>query len=109
MAAAVAGEAGDLLGGVVEAVDAALRSGRSALVVFPDATEITTISLEAAGDVRAIDGIDPPTLRRDLDTIGHDIGRLYNTPSPNRWRRARRRRPGDRGRLPRRPGHRQQV
>ena len=49
----------------------------SALVVFPDATEITTISLEAAGDVRAIDGIDSATLRRDLDTIGHDIGRLY--------------------------------
>jgi len=29
----------------------------SALVVFPDATEITTISLEAPGDVRAIDTI----------------------------------------------------
>ncbi len=51
----------------------------SALVVFPDATEITTISLEAAGDVRAVDGIDAPTLRRDLDTIGHDIGRLYKS------------------------------
>ena len=49
----------------------------SALVVFPEATEITTISLEAAGDVRTIDGIPPATLRKDVDTIGHDIGRLY--------------------------------
>ena len=49
----------------------------SALVVFPEATEITTISLEAAGDVSTIDGIPPATLRKDVDTIGHDIGRLY--------------------------------
>ena len=39
-AAAVAGGPGDLLGGVVEAVDAALRSGRSALVVFPTVREL---------------------------------------------------------------------
>lgn len=49
----------------------------SALVVFPDAAEITTISLEAAGDVRAVDGIDARALRADLDVIGRDIGRLY--------------------------------
>ncbi len=34
----------------------------SALVVYPDATEITTISLEAPGDVRAIDTIDKAKL-----------------------------------------------
>jgi hypothetical protein len=49
----------------------------SALVVFPDATEITTISLEAAGDVRAIDSIKNAMLVTDLDAIGHDIQRLY--------------------------------
>jgi hypothetical protein len=51
----------------------------SALVVFPDATEITTISLEAPGDVRAIDSIAPAQFARDLETVGHDIGRLYNS------------------------------
>ncbi len=50
----------------------------SALVVFPTATEITTISLEAAGDVRTIDGIDRRQLAHDLDVIGHDIGRLHH-------------------------------
>lgn len=49
----------------------------SALVVFPDATEITTISLEAAGDIRALDGLDQRGLDRDLAAIGKDIGRLY--------------------------------
>ncbi len=49
----------------------------SALVVFPDATELTTISLEAAGDVRAIDTINNAMLVTDLDVIGHDIQRLY--------------------------------
>ncbi len=51
----------------------------SALVVFPDATEITTISLEAPGDVRAIDTVKPGQFATDLNTIGHDIGRLYNS------------------------------
>ena len=50
----------------------------SALVVFPDATEITTISLEAAGDVRTIDTIDRGQLLADLGEIGHEIGRLYH-------------------------------
>ena len=49
----------------------------SALVVFPDATEITTLSLEAPGDVRAIDTITKTQLVIDLDTISHDIKRLY--------------------------------
>jgi hypothetical protein len=49
----------------------------SALVVFPDATEITTISLEAAGDVRTIDTISPGRLGGELDDITFDIRRLY--------------------------------
>jgi hypothetical protein len=51
----------------------------SALVVFPDATEITTLSLEAPGDVRAIDTIKKAQLATDLDTIGFDIRRLYRS------------------------------
>jgi hypothetical protein len=51
----------------------------SALVVFPDATEITTISLEAAGDVRTVDTVTNKTLVTDLDTIGGDIRRLYRS------------------------------
>lgn len=49
----------------------------SALTVFPDATEITTLSLEAGGDIRAIRSIDNKKLVEDLKVIGHDIGRLY--------------------------------
>jgi hypothetical protein len=51
----------------------------SALTVYPDATELTTISLEAAGDVRVIDSINRGTLSNDLETIGHDVGRLYQS------------------------------
>jgi hypothetical protein len=49
----------------------------SALAVYPDAMELTTISLEAAGDVRVIDSIKPGKLANDLDEIGMDIRRLY--------------------------------
>lgn len=41
-AAAVHGGPGDLLGGVIEAVDATLRSGRSAVVVLPTVRELTS-------------------------------------------------------------------
>ncbi|HEV7557833.1 MAG TPA: hypothetical protein VGO00_20345, partial [Kofleriaceae bacterium] len=51
----------------------------SALVVYPDATEITTISLEAAGDVRVIDTIRPATLATDLDSISYEIRRLFHS------------------------------
>jgi hypothetical protein len=51
----------------------------SALVVYPDATEITTISLEAAGDVRVIDTIRPATLGNDLDSISFEIRRLFRS------------------------------
>jgi hypothetical protein len=49
----------------------------SALAVFPDATELTTISLEAAGDIRVIDSIPKGTLANDLDEITYQIRRLY--------------------------------
>ncbi len=51
----------------------------SALVVFPDALEITTLSLEAPGDVRAIDTIKAAQLSTDLGTIAKDIRRLYRS------------------------------
>jgi hypothetical protein len=49
----------------------------SALTVYPDATELTTISLEAAGDIRTVDTIDKKRLATDLDTISKNINRLY--------------------------------
>jgi hypothetical protein len=49
----------------------------SALAVFPDATELTTISLEAAGDVRVIDTIKSARLGDEVDSIGNEIHRLY--------------------------------
>jgi hypothetical protein len=49
----------------------------SALAVYPDATELTTISLEAAGDVRVIDAIKSAKLDEEVDLIGNEIHRLY--------------------------------
>jgi hypothetical protein len=49
----------------------------SALTVYPDAMELTTISLEAAGDIRAIDSIDKKRLAVDLKTIAENIRHLY--------------------------------
>jgi hypothetical protein len=49
----------------------------SALAVYPDATELTTISLEAAGDVRVIDAIKSAKLDEEVDRIGTEIHRLY--------------------------------
>jgi hypothetical protein len=51
----------------------------TALVVFPDATEITTISLEAAGDIRTIESVKMNTLASELSTVGNDIRRLYRS------------------------------
>ncbi|MCE9576470.1 MAG: hypothetical protein K8W52_25195, partial [Deltaproteobacteria bacterium] len=51
----------------------------SALVVYPDATEITTISLEAAGDVRTIDSVKKNKMRAELDEIAHNVQRLYKS------------------------------
>jgi len=49
----------------------------SALAVYPDATELTTISLEAAGDVRVMDTIKSAKLDGEVDSIGNEIRRLY--------------------------------
>jgi hypothetical protein len=51
----------------------------SALAVYPDAAELTTISLEAAGDVRVIDTIKRAKLSDDVDAIGNEIRRLYQS------------------------------
>ncbi len=51
----------------------------SALVVFPDATDITTISLEYAGDIGALDTIPKLKLAEDLSAIGGDVRRLYRS------------------------------
>lgn len=51
----------------------------SALVAFPEATEITTISLEAAGDVRMIDSVKMGTLAGDLSAVASDLRRLYRS------------------------------
>jgi hypothetical protein len=49
----------------------------SALATFPDATEITTISLEPAGDVRPIDQLPPEKLGRELAAHRAHLERLF--------------------------------
>jgi hypothetical protein len=51
----------------------------TALVVFPDALEITTLSLEPAGDARALTKLDDKQLKAALATIEKDIGSLYRS------------------------------
>ena len=51
----------------------------SALAVYPDATELTTISLEAAGDIRVIDTINSAKLDLEVGSIGNEIRRLYRS------------------------------
>ncbi len=46
----------------------------SALVAFPDATEITTISLELSGDPRRITSLDRDRLERSLTALRIEIG-----------------------------------
>ena len=53
----------------------------SALVAFPDATEITTISLELAGDPRRIDTLTRPQLARSLAALRTEIGGLLSVGS----------------------------
>ncbi len=48
----------------------------SALVAFPEATEITTISLEQAGDPRRIDALTKGQLGRSLSALRGEIGGL---------------------------------
>ncbi len=47
-----------------------------ALTAFPDAEEITTISLERAGDIRGVDGHEPEALRRGLRDVAWMTMRL---------------------------------
>lgn len=49
----------------------------SALATFPDATEITTISLEPAGDIRPIDRLAPDFLAHELASHRSHLERLF--------------------------------
>ncbi|HEY8038332.1 MAG TPA: hypothetical protein VIF15_01000 [Polyangiaceae bacterium] len=49
----------------------------SALATFPDATEITTISLEPAGDVRPVDSLAPDFLAHELAVHRAHLERLF--------------------------------
>jgi hypothetical protein len=53
----------------------------SALVAFPDATEITTISLERAGDPRRIGKLTPNQLENSLGALRAEIGGLISVGS----------------------------
>jgi hypothetical protein len=53
----------------------------SALVAFPDATEITTISLELAGDPRRIKTLKPEQLGNSLAALRVEIGGLLSVGS----------------------------
>jgi hypothetical protein len=53
----------------------------SALVAFPDATEITTISLELAGDPRRMRTLKPVTLDGSLGAFRSEIGGLISVGS----------------------------
>ena len=49
----------------------------SALATYPDATEITTISLEIAGDVRGIDRADKRRFGAELAQLRDHLGKLF--------------------------------
>jgi hypothetical protein len=49
----------------------------SALTTYPDATDITTLSLEHAGDPRRIRDLDAPRLKRSLDQLRRRISGLF--------------------------------
>jgi hypothetical protein len=53
----------------------------SALVAFPDATEITTISLELAGDPRRIEKLTPDQISASLGALRSEIGGLVSVGS----------------------------
>ena len=53
----------------------------SALVAFPDATEITTISLELAGDPRRIEKLTPDQIESSLGALRAEIGGLMSVGS----------------------------
>ncbi len=49
----------------------------TALATFPDATELTTISLETAGDIRGIMKTDNKRLSAELATLREHLGKLF--------------------------------
>jgi len=49
----------------------------SALATYPDATELTTVSLEIAGDIRAIDKADNKRLQSELSQLRDHLGKLF--------------------------------
>jgi hypothetical protein len=49
----------------------------TALATFPDATELTTISLEIAGDIRGIMKTDNARLTKELATLREHLGKLF--------------------------------
>jgi hypothetical protein len=49
----------------------------TALATFPNAKEITSLSLELAGDVRRIESLDKAQLRAALEVNRQNIGRLF--------------------------------
>lgn len=51
----------------------------TALAVYPDADEITTLSLEPAGAPRAHHGLDPKTMKSSLATIATELSSLYRS------------------------------
>lgn len=53
----------------------------SALVAFPDATDITTVSLELAGDPRRLRTLSPDAVERSLGALRADIGGLISVGS----------------------------
>ncbi len=53
----------------------------SALVAFPDATEITTISLELAGDPRRLRTLEPAQVEASLGALRAEIGGLISVGS----------------------------
>ncbi len=50
----------------------------TALTVFPDADEITTLSLEPAGDPRGLAALKPKALRKALATAAVELSSLYH-------------------------------
>ncbi|HEX4341111.1 MAG TPA: hypothetical protein VH062_34620 [Polyangiaceae bacterium] len=68
----------------------------TALAVFPDAEEITTMSLEPPGDVRRIDAILPIRLKGAFTVIDHNIMKLLGMSYSNTINLGR----GDRAWLP---------
>jgi hypothetical protein len=51
----------------------------TALTVFPDAEEITTLSLEPAGDPRALDKLNDKQLKAALKVVETELGSLYKS------------------------------